>query len=50
MPNWTAFRSGEATLAVTTSIIGKTLPYSGVFGQAFFPISSSFESTPWRSY
>jgi hypothetical protein len=36
MPNWTAFRSGEATLAVTTSIIGKTLPYSGVFGQAFF--------------
>jgi hypothetical protein len=40
MSNWTASRSGEATLAVTTSIIGKTLPYFGVIGQAFFPISS----------
>jgi len=31
---------GEATLAVTTPIIARSLHYFGVIGQAFFPILS----------
>jgi hypothetical protein len=30
-------RRGEVPIAVTTPIIGQTIPYFGALGQAFFP-------------